>query len=152
MNIKFVITGAFIIAVLFGGIELYWKHKFQQQVRETLKNIRMDDTMRQQMKSTGLPIDDGDILNHYPNIITYMYLTEFNGKQVPDPIKNSVNQLGCSILEKLKGQKPDMVDAYLTVYKDDNVTATYIIQNKFRQEIYQTKQTLTECPNFNQAV
>ena len=151
MNIKFVIAGLVIIAGLFGGTELYWQHEFQQQARETLKNIRMDDTMRQQIKSTGLPIE-GDILNQYPNIITYMYLTEFNGNQVPDAIKNNVNQLGCSILDKLKGQEPDLVDAYLTVYKDDKVTATYIIQNKFRQEIYQTKQTLTECPNFNQAV
>ena len=81
-----------------------------------------------------------------------MYLTEFNGNQVPDAIKNNVNQLGCSILDKLKGQEPDLVDAYLTVYKDDKVTSTYIIQNKFRQEIYQTKQTLVECPNFNQVV
>lgn len=151
MNLKFVIAGVLIIAGLFGGTELYWKHKFQQQARDTLKNIHMDDAMRQQIKSTGLPIE-GDILNQYPNIITYMHLTEFNGKLIPDPIKNNVNQLGCSILDKLKGQEPDLVKAYLTVYKDDQVTATYIIQNKYRQEIYQAKQNLSQCPNFNQII
>ncbi|MEG2693298.1 MAG: hypothetical protein RR966_01990 [Acinetobacter sp.] len=149
MNLKFVIVGLLIIAGLFWGTEKYWQHEFQQQARQTLKNIRMDDALRQQISNTGLPIE-GDILNQYPNIITYLYLTEFNGKQVPDSIKNNVNLLGCSILEKLKGQEPDLIDAYLTVYKEDKVTSTYIIQNKFKKEIYQTKQMLAECPNFNE--
>lgn len=148
MNIKFVFVGLLVIAGLFWGTEKYWQHEFQQQARDTLKSIRMDDTMRQQISNTGLPIE-GDILNQYPNIITYMYLKEFNEKQIPDSIKSNVNQLGCSILDKLKGQEPDLVDAYLTVYKEDKVTSTFIIQNKFRQEVYQTRQLLSDCPNFN---
>lgn len=109
----------------------------------------MNDVLRQKIRNTELPIE-GDILNQYPNIITYLYLTEFSGKQVPYSIKNNVNLLGCSILEKLKGQEPDLVNAYLTVYKEDKVISTYIIQNKFKQEIYQTQQMLAECPNFNE--
>ncbi|WP_228200179.1 hypothetical protein [Acinetobacter tianfuensis] len=147
MNLKFIAAGVLAVAGLFFGTEKYWEHQFQEQVRSTLKGLRADQAFKQHIQNTGFPVD-GDILNQYPNIITYIKLTDFTGTQAPAEIQSYINQLGCMQVEKLRNEEPDMVKAYLAVYKDDQVASTYMLQNKYGKALYQHKQVLMDCPNF----
>ena len=147
MNIKFVVIGVLVIAGLFWGTEKYWENQLQDQVRTALKSVQADQVFKQKIQSTGFPVD-GDILNQYPNIITYIKLTEFTGTQAPAEIQSYVAQLGCTHVDRLKSEEVDKAKAYLAVYVDDQVVSTYTIQNKYGKELYQHKQVLADCPNF----
>lgn len=147
MNIKFVVGGLLVIAGLFFGTEKYWEHEFQEQARTYLKQVHMDEKTKQRLESSGLPIS-GDILNQYPNIITYLKLTTLADDQLSPEIKAHVQQIGCMQVEQLQGQEPDLVKAYLAVFEEDQVSSTYTIQNKFGKPIFEHKQILTDCPNF----
>jgi len=147
MNIKFVVGGLLVIAGLFFGTEKYWEHTFQQQARDNLKQLHMDAQTKQRLENSGLPIS-GDILNQYPNIITYMKLTTLADDQLPTQIQTHVQQLGCMQVDLLKGQEPDLVNAYAVVLEEDQVAYTYTIQNKFGKALFEHKQILADCPNF----
>jgi hypothetical protein len=147
MNIKFVVIGLLVIAGLFFGTEKYWEHKFQQQARDNLKQVHMDAQTQQRLENSGLPIS-GDILNQYPNIITYMKLTTLADNQLPAEIQNHVRQLGCMQVDQLQGQEPDLVKAYIKVLEEDQVSSSYTIQNKFGKAVFEHKQILADCPNF----
>ncbi|HCL58715.1 MAG TPA: hypothetical protein DHW80_02770 [Acinetobacter sp.] len=147
MNIKFVVVGLLVIAGLFFGTEKYWEHEFQQQARDNLKQVHMDAQTKQRLENSGLPIS-GDILNQYPNIITYMKLTTLADDQLSTEIQKHVQQLGCMQVDQLQGQEPDLVKAYIVVLEEDQVASTYTIQNKFGKPVFEYKQVLSECPNF----
>ena len=147
MNIKFVVVGLLVIAGLFFGTEKYWEHKFQQQARDNLKQVHMDAQTQQRLENSGLPIS-GDILNQYPNIITYMKLTTFADNQLPAEIQSHVRQLGFMQVDQLQGQEPDLLKSYITVLEEDQVSSSYTIQNKFGKAVFEHKQILADCPNF----
>ena len=147
MNIKFVVVGLLVIAGLFFGTEKYWEHTFQQQARDNLKQLHMDAQTKQRLENSGLPIS-GDVLNQYPNIITYMKLTTLADDQLPTQIQNHVQQLSCMQVDQLQSLESDLVKAYLAVFEEDRVSSTYTIQNKFGKAVFEHKQILADCPNF----
>ena len=147
MNIKFVVVGLLVIAGLFFGTEKYWEHTFQQQARDNLKQLHMDAQTKQRLENSGLPIS-GDVLNQYPNIITYMKLTTLADDQLPIQIQNHVQQLSCMQVDQLQSLESDLVKAYLAVFEEDRVSSTYTIQNKFGKAVFEHKQILGDCPNF----
>ncbi|WP_205671797.1 hypothetical protein [Acinetobacter sp. WCHAc010052] len=147
MNIKFVVVGLLIIAGLFWGNERYWEHTFKEQARSGLKSIKMTDAMRAQISASGYRIE-GDILNQYPMIVTFMHLKDYEKESLPAEMKEQMSTIGCEMVERLKGEEADFIKAHLSVFKEDRVTVSYIVQNSAKKEIHKVSQVLADCENY----
>lgn len=156
MNIKFVIIGLAIIAGLWFGTEYYSAKKFQENVRNELKNIKIDAEMEKQMKRSGLPIKM-DILNHYPKITQYydidFLLPSEQAQQIRTQMQQEANEQPCRYINNhpnLKNDtKPhDYYHAYKKVLTEDNVSLTIIVRDKNKQKIAEATQELAKCSVF----
>lgn len=156
MNIKFVVIGLLIIAGLWFGNEKYMEKKFQDNVRQELKSIKIDVEMEKLMKNLKLPLEI-DILNHYPKITIYYDL----GLSIPAEhksalaaaMKKELVQQPCYFMTshpKLKNdtQSNDYYHAFKKVLSEDQVTMTIIVRDKMKQNIADETQELSKCSVF----
>ncbi|MCH7315162.1 hypothetical protein [Acinetobacter sp. ANC 3882] len=152
MNFKFVVGGVAIIAALYFGTEKYWQYEFEEQERNSLKNLAITPEM--QTASKGLPIKS-DILNQYPNIFFYMNFTQDLPQEAeafikPKLLENS-QKLACGYFSQLPQQDnkyKDKAKAVVSVIEQDNVVMTYIVKNRLGNVLMEHKQVLSQCPEF----
>lgn len=156
MNIKFVIIGLVIIAALWFGNEHYSAKKFQEQVRNGLKNIKIDAQMENEMKRSGLPLKM-DILNHYPKITHYydidVLLPSEQAQQIRTQMQQEINEQPCRYINNHPNltndtKYHDYYNAYKTVLEEDNVSMTIIVRDKNKQKIAEATQELAKCSVF----
>lgn len=156
MNIKFVIIGLLIIAGLWFGNEKYMEKKFQDNVRQELKSIKIDANMEKLMKNSKLPLKI-DILNHYPKI-TYYYdidlqLPPEHAQTIRTEMQKQISQQACMLMNshpKLKNdtESNDYYHAFKKVLTEDQVTMTIIVRDKMKQNVANQTQELSKCSVF----
>lgn len=157
MNIKFVSIGLVIIGALFAGTEIYWSKQFEQQARDNFNDLSFVQLTNETMKRAGFPIKV-DALNHYPNILVYINLTQKLADNVSkDDLRKEIQhvhkQMTCGYFDYVRSKEQD--DKYkdigkgvVSVVTKDQPAMTYFFKTYDGQVIYEKKQVLSECSEF----
>ena len=143
-----VVLIAMIAFGLFLGYPKYQVMQLEDEVRSNLKSGGFAEIEAQYRPIMNAAKIDFSVLDQYPNVRFYMRNTQFEGKELPDNLREMVDKMSCDSIQSFRSLEEKERTAVLNVLEEDQVVFHISLKNKFGAELTSHQQKLSTCPNF----
>lgn len=143
-----VVLIAMIAFGVFLGYPKYQVMQLEDEVRSNLKSGGFAEIEAQYRPLMNAAKIDFSVLDQYPNVRFYMRNTQFEGKELPDNLREMVDKMSCDSIQSFRSLEEKERTAVLNVLEEDQVVFHISLKNKFGAELASHQQKLSACPSF----